>query len=116
MSFWYVVTCILMLFLLTVVTRALPFIVGKGMGKNKHVQTLSLYLPAAIMLLLVIYEVKIPTWGHFPHGIDKLLALAITAFIHIWRRNMILSIIVGTVAYMLLHHYIFLMGPLFHLN
>ncbi|MDE6155387.1 MAG: AzlD domain-containing protein, partial [Eubacterium sp.] len=39
--------------------------------------------------------------------IPQLIAVAATALIHLWRRNTLLSIAVGTIGYMLLIHFVF---------
>ena len=37
----------------------------------------------------------------------QLIAVALTAGVHLWRKNTLLSIAVGTIGYMLLIHFVF---------
>ena len=43
----------------------------------------------------------------FPHTIPVLIGVAVTAALHLWRRNTLLSIAAGTVVYMVLVHFVF---------
>ena len=42
-----------------------------------------------------------------PHGIPELIAVVVVAVLHVWRRNNLLSIGVGTVLYMVLIQTVF---------
>ncbi|WP_373460030.1 branched-chain amino acid transporter permease [Paenibacillus sp. V4I7] len=55
--------------------------------------------PAAALGLLVIYSMKDVS---FNHGVPELISVTIVALLHIWRRNMLLSIASGTIVYMLI--------------
>ena len=44
--------------------------------------------------------------GH-PKLIDELTPIAVTAGVHLWKKNMILTIILGTAVYMLLTQLVF---------
>jgi branched-subunit amino acid transport protein AzlD len=41
------------------------------------------------------------------HGIPELLAIMVIVLLHVWKRNMLLSIAGGTAAYMLLVQLVF---------
>jgi len=41
------------------------------------------------------------------HGVPELLAIAVVTGLHLWKRNMLLSIGGGTVCYMLLVQFVF---------
>ena len=42
-----------------------------------------------------------------PYGIPELIGVAVTAALHLWRRNTLLSIAAGTVVYMVLVQFVF---------
>jgi branched-subunit amino acid transport protein AzlD len=42
-----------------------------------------------------------------PHGLPELVACALTALLHVWKRNTLISIIGGTAAYMIMVQMIF---------
>lgn len=87
----------------TMLTRFLPFIAfGREKPAPKYVQYLGKALPGAALGLLVIYCVKDIDIMTGNHGIPAFAAMLITAGVHIAGRKMLLSIAVGTVAYILL--------------
>lgn len=87
----------------TMLTRFLPFIAfGREKPAPKYVQYLGKALPGAALGLLVIYCVKDIDIMTGNHGIPAFAAMLITAGVHIVGRKMLLSIAVGTAAYILL--------------
>ena len=87
----------------TLFTRALPFAVFGGKRTMPGaVRYLGGVLPGAIIAILVIYCLKgLPAAGGMEAAF-QLGALAVTAVLHLWRRNTLLSIFGGTAVYMLL--------------
>ena len=59
-------------------------------------------LPPAIMTVLVIYCLRNTAFDHPPFGIPELAACALVALLQIVKKNMYLSIIAGTICYMVL--------------
>jgi branched-subunit amino acid transport protein AzlD len=92
----------------TMVTRFLPFIVfPSGKKTPKYVQYLGKVLPAAVFGLLVIYCLRNVDVLHGSHGIPELISIAVVVVLHLWKRQMLLSIAGGTVCYMLLVQLVF---------
>lgn len=91
----------------TASTRFIPFLIFRGKTTPRYIQYLSNVLPPAVFGMLVIYCLKDVqfTSGHF--GIPEMIGIAITALLHAWKRQMLISILGGTVAYMLLVQFIF---------
>ena len=87
----------------TLALRALPcmFFGGKN-GVPKWVSSLGGMLPPAIMAALVVYCLKGVPYGTFAEGAFQLIAGAVVVLVHLLKRNTLLSIAVGTAAYMLL--------------
>lgn len=81
-------------------TRALPFLLLRGRENHPLLVYLARVLPAAVMTILVLYAVRGVELRQAPHGLPELLALAMTAGLHVWRGNALLSIGVGTGLYM----------------
>ncbi|MDO4222770.1 MAG: branched-chain amino acid transporter permease [Acinetobacter sp.] len=72
-----------------------------------YVQYLAKVLPASVFGLLVIYCYKnVDVWSDF-HGAAEFIAGAVVVALHLWRKNMFLSIAVGTVLYMYLVQQVF---------
>lgn len=92
----------------TAVTRFLPFLVfPAGKPTPKYVQYLGKVLPAAVFGLLVIYSLKDVSILSGSHGIPELIAIIVVVVLHVWKRQMLLSIAGGTVCYMLLVQLVF---------
>lgn len=92
----------------TLVTRFLPFILfPAGRPTPKYIQYLGKVLPAAVFGLLVIYSLKDVSILGGSHGIPELIAIAVVVLLHLWKRQMLLSIAAGTVCYMLLVQFVF---------
>ena len=94
--------------LATLITRFLPFLVFSPQRPTpKYVQYLGKALPAAIFGMLVIYCLKNVSLFTGSHGLPELLAIGATAAIHLWKRQMLLSVAGGTVFYMILVQWVF---------
>ena len=94
--------------LVTMLTRFLPFLIFNEHRKTPEIILyLGKVLPCAIMGMLVVYCLKDSTFLSYPFGIPELLGIAVVAFLHIWKRNSLLSIGIGTVFYMVLVHLVF---------
>ena len=92
----------------TMLTRFLPFLVfPAGKETPKFIKYLGIYLPAAVFGLLVVYCLKNVTPFSFSYGIPELISIACVVLLHLWRRQMLLSIAGGTVCYMLLIQFVF---------
>ena len=70
-------------------------------------QYLGKYLPPVIMGTLIVYCFKNVNFLAFPNGIAELVSVAVTAGLHIWKKNTLLSIGAGTVCYMILIRTVF---------
>ena len=94
--------------LATVLTRALPFLIcSPGRPTGKCVQYLGKALPAAIFGMLVVYCLKDVSFLTGDHGLPQLIAIAVTVGLHLWKKQMLLSVAGGTVCYMLLVQLVF---------
>ena len=92
----------------TMVTRFLPFFVFSGKKPvPKYVEYLGRALTGAALGLLVIYGFKNVNVLAGSHGLPELISLVVIVLLHIWRRNMLLSIAAGTGLYMLLVNFVF---------
>lgn len=87
----------------TMLTRFLPFLVFNEKRKTPDfVQYIGKFLPAAVFGLLIIYCVRNVDFLHGNHGLPELLSILTTTGIHLWKRQMLLSIAGGTICYMIL--------------
>lgn len=87
----------------TMLTRFLPFLILSGKKETPAVVSyLGKVLPYAVMAMLVVYCLKGLDFSAPGSFVPELLCTALVAGLHVWKRNTLLSIGVGTVAYMLL--------------
>lgn len=92
----------------TLITRFLPFLVfPANRPAPKYIQYLGKMLPSAALGILVIYCFKEVDFLSGSHGLPELICAAVVAFLHLWKRQMLLSIAVGTILYMLLIQFVF---------
>ncbi|MGI6736927.1 MAG: branched-chain amino acid transporter permease [Anaerovoracaceae bacterium] len=92
----------------TAATRFLPFLVfSEDRPTPRFVQYLGRALPMAIFAMLIVYCLRNVSWTGGSRGLPELLSIAVTAGLHLWRRQMLISIAGGTVCYMLLIHFMF---------
>ena len=94
--------------LATALTRFLPFLIFRKKESTPAIITyLGQVLPCAIIGMLVVYCLKDIQFLRAPFGAPELIACGVVALLHIWKRNSLLSIGVGTVCYMLLVQLVF---------
>lgn len=108
LSFSSTVVVVLVAAAATFATRLFPFVVfGRGKEVPKFVKYLGDILPLAIIGALIVYCLRDFTSGNMNTIIPQVIAVAATALMHLWKRNTLLSIAVGTIGYMLLIHFVF---------
>lgn len=94
--------------LVTAATRFLPFLIFRGERKTPAIiDKLGRILPFAIMGMLVVYCLKGVTVTSVSGFLPELIACIVVAALYLWRRNTLISIVAGTVCYMLLVQLVF---------
>ena len=94
--------------MVTIGLRFLPFLIfGENRKTPPAIAYLGQVLPFAIMGMLVVYCLKDVRLTAAPFGIPEAIGCAVGALLHVWKRNTLLSIGVGTVCYMLLVQLVF---------
>lgn len=93
--------------LATLITRFLPFIIfPAGKKTPATIQKLAKVLPGAVLGMLVIYCFKNLPASDFTTIWQQGVAAVVVVGLHLWRRNLFLSIFVGTAVYMLLLNFL----------
>ena len=92
----------------TMATRFLPFLIfPAGKETPKFVQYLGKALPGAVFGLLLVYCLKHVSFLTGSHGLPEIIAIAVVIGLHLWKRQMLLSVAGGTICYMLLVQLVF---------
>jgi branched-subunit amino acid transport protein AzlD len=83
--------------------RALPFALLAPLRASKVVPHLATTMPVGVMAILVVHTLRhVP-----PHDAAVGIALAATVALHLWRRNVVLSIAGGTAVHVVLASLVF---------
>lgn len=94
--------------LITAALRFLPFIIFKNDKKTPAIITkLGRILPFAVMGMLVVYCLKDVSFTSPSGFVPALISSLLVAGLYIWKRNTLISIVCGTVCYMLLVQLVF---------
>ena len=94
--------------LVTFFTRLLPFVLfPEGKETPPYVRYLGKVLPFAIIAIPVVYCLKGTSLLTWPYGLPELIAVAAVVALHVWKKNTLLSMGVGTVLYMVLVQFVF---------
>ena len=101
---------VLLVAIISLVTMAIRFFPVLIFGRKQKTSELITYLreslPYAIIGMLVVYCMKDISFLDKPYGIPELIAVGAVVLLHLWKRKTLLSIIGGTVIYMVLIHLI----------
>ena len=94
---------ILTVALVTIIIRFLPFVLfPEGKKPPKVITYLSNVLPCAVIGMLVIYCLKDITPLTYPYAIPEGIAIIIVVASYVWKRNTLVSILLGTLCYMII--------------
>jgi len=95
----YLLLVMLVMTLATYATRLTPFVLFSRGQERALINFIAKNTPPMIMTILVIYMLKGVNYLSF-EGIYTFIAILVTVVFHLYRRNALLSIIAGTVVYM----------------
>lgn len=99
MSDTYVLLMILVMAGVTALLRFLPFLIFSNRKTPEFLEYLGGVLPFAVMAMLVVYCLKDTNSANV---IEQAVSVLVVVLLHVWKRNTLLSIIGGTVCYMIL--------------
>jgi len=97
---------IIIIAFITFFTRAFPFIFLKYKKIPDIILYLEINIPPIIMLLLVLYCLKDVDFVKIPYGLPEVISIVIVILLHLWKKNILLSIFGGTSCYIILNNYI----------
>lgn len=104
----YLLISIVIMAAVTALLRGLPFILfGKNRKAPAFITRLGTLLPYAVIAMLVVYCLKDISFTAAGSFVPELIAIAVVVGLHLWKHNTILSIVAGTVCYMLLVQMVF---------
>lgn len=100
----YVITVIVAMGAVTFGIRALPFVAAQWLQRHRFVQRLGQFLPLAIMTLLLLHAVVGAAGTHTGRPWPEAVAIGLVVGLQWWRSQALLSIALGTGAYVLMRN------------
>lgn len=104
----YSIIIIALIAALTFAARLFPYVI---FGRGNKVPNLVIYLgevlPPAVMVLLIVYCIRNISLLIYPYGIPELSAILLTAVLYFLTKNNLISMISGTILYMILIQVVF---------
>lgn len=108
MNTGYILAVIALMAAVTILTRALPFLLfDRGEEPPRVILYLGRVLPPAVMAMLVVYCLRGTSFAALGSWAPQALAVAAVVALHKWKHNTLLSIFGGTVLYMVLVQMVF---------
>lgn len=103
----YILAAILVAAGITFLLRLLPFGLKKALAGSELLDALSHWIPLGAVALLAIYAVAKINYSSFATAAPYLAGLVVTVGAHLWRKNMVLSMVAGTVTCVVLANWVF---------
>lgn len=103
----YLVAAVSITTICTVITRAIPYVLFKDDEIPADMGYLSNVLPSSIMVVLVIFCIKHINLAVYPNGAPELISVAAVAILQHFGKNLLISVVLGTLLYMALIGLIF---------
>ena len=92
---------------ITFLLRLLPFGLKKALAGSELLDALSHWIPLGAVALLAIYAVAKIDYSSIETAAPYLAGLVVTVGVHLWRKNMVLSMVAGTVTCVVLANWVF---------
>ena len=86
--------------------RLLPFGLKKALAGSELLDALSHWIPLGAVALLAIYAVAKIDYSSVETAAPYLAGLVVTVGVHLWRKNMVLSMVAGTVTCVVLANWV----------
>lgn len=103
----YILAAILVAAGITFLLRLLPFGLKKALAGSELLDALSHWIPLGAVALLAIYAVVKINYSSVETAAPYLAGLVVTVGAHLWRKNMVLSMVAGTVTCVVLANWVF---------
>lgn len=102
------IVAIAVISLVTAALRFAPFVLLAGRTTPRWIVYLGRVLPYSVMGMLVVYCLRGTSFGSVSAWLPQLIAGAVVVISYVLKRNTLISIIGGTVCYMLLVQFVFI--------
>ena len=104
----HAIIVIIVMGLAVLATRIVPVLIfGRGEKVPEFILYLGRVVPYTAMGLLIVYCLRDVPVLEAPHGLPELISLTVVTITYLWKRNTILSVVIGTALYMILVQSVF---------
>ena len=104
----HAIIVIVVMGLAVLATRIVPVLIfGRGEKVPEFILYLGRVVPYTAMGLLIVYCLRDVPVLEAPHGLPEAISLAVVTLTYLWKRNTILSVVIGTALYMFLVQSVF---------
>ncbi|WP_020112209.1 branched-chain amino acid transporter permease [Rhodococcus sp. 114MFTsu3.1] len=106
-DYWYIAAALAVAVGITFSLRAIPFLVRSSLRESALLDSLGKWMPLGAVAILAVYALSSIDLTGAAHGIPPLAGVTVTIGLHLWRRNIALSILGGTVTCVVLTNWVF---------
>ncbi len=103
----YIISAVLVAAAVTFVLRVLPIGLKKALAGSEILDALSHWIPLGAVALLAIYAVSRIDFSSTHTAVPYLAGFVVTALVHLWKKNMVYSMIAGTATCVILINWVF---------
>ena len=102
----YIISAVLVAAAVTFVLRVLPFGLKKALAGSEILDALSHWIPLGAVALLAIYAISRIDFSSTHTAVPYLAGFVVTALVHLWKKNMVYSMIAGTATCVILINWV----------
>lgn len=103
----YLLAAVTLAAAITFALRLLPFIFRRALKGSQLLDALSHWLPLGAMICLTAYVLLEIDYSSPQTALPYLAGAAVTAGLHLWRKNMVLSLAAGSAVCIILANWVF---------
>lgn len=97
MNTMYLIAILAVAGIVTVLLRAVPFALLAPIRESRLIKWLDRRMAVGIMAILSVYTMMDVAWSDLQATVPTLVALVVTVGLHLWKHNLMISILSGTV-------------------
>lgn len=99
----YIVTALTVAVTITFSLRAIPFGVKTALRRSALLADIGRWMPLGAISILAVYALTTIDTASPTHGVPELCGVGVTVPIHLWRHNLVLSLVAGTAACLVMY-------------
>lgn len=92
---------------ITFTLRLIPFVIKNALKDNELVKNLAGWLPMGALIILGLFVLAEIDYSSRETAFPYLIAAVVTVVVHVWRKNIVVSLLLGTVTCVILANWVF---------